>query len=37
MNCFNCNKEIKSVVNHCEECGVTLCETCYENGERGSV
>ena len=33
--CFDCKKDIKSVEKHCEECGVTLCEACYENGERG--
>ena len=33
--CFDCEKEIKSVEKHCEECGVTLCESCYENRERG--
>lgn len=33
--CFDCKKDIKSVEKHCEECGVTLCESCYENGERG--
>ena len=35
MKCFDCEKEIKSVEKHCEKCGVTLCESCYENGERG--
>ena len=35
MKCTDCEKDIKSVEKYCEECGVMLCESCYENGERG--
>lgn len=35
MKCFDCKKEIKNVEKHCKECGVTLCESCYKNGEIG--
>ena len=33
MKCADCGKDIKSVEKHCEECGVMLCESCYENRE----
>ena len=29
MKCTDCEKDIKSVEKHCEECGVMLCESCY--------
>ena len=35
MKCFDCGSEIKSVEKYCEECKVSLCKSCYENGERG--
>lgn len=35
IKCVDCKKDIKSVKQYCNECGVLLCKSCFENGEKG--